>query len=88
MDTEVPRSIEQKEESRDNEDHVFMILDYKSKIESKLSNICDGILKLLNTRLIPSAATGDSKVFYLKHKERERESERREKSQKERETKY
>ncbi|XP_065621902.1 14-3-3-like protein [Quercus suber] len=45
-----------------------MIRDYRSKIESELSNICDGILKLLDTRLIPSAATGDSKVFYLKMK--------------------
>ena len=61
-------SIEQKEESRGNEDHVSMIRDYRSKIESELSNICDGILKLLDTRLIPSAATGDSKVFYLKMK--------------------
>ncbi|XP_075658764.1 14-3-3-like protein [Castanea sativa] len=61
-------SIEQKEESRGNEDHVSMIRDYKSKIESELSNICNGILKLLNTKLIPSVATGDSKVFYLKMK--------------------
>ena len=58
-------SIEQKEESRNSEDHVSMIQDYRSKIESELSNICDGILKLLDTRLIPSAATGNSKVFYL-----------------------
>ncbi|GAB2213058.1 hypothetical protein Droror1_Dr00021074 [Drosera rotundifolia] len=29
---------------------------------------CDGILKLLDTRLIGSAAGGDSKVFYLKMK--------------------
>ncbi|KAF3957491.1 hypothetical protein CMV_017504 [Castanea mollissima] len=35
--------IEQKEESRGNEDHMSMIRDYKSKIESKLSNICDKI---------------------------------------------
>ncbi|KAF3944188.1 hypothetical protein CMV_029322 [Castanea mollissima] len=61
-------SIEQKEESRGNKDHVSMIRDYKSKIESELSNICNGILKLLDTRLIPSAATSDSKVFCLKMK--------------------
>ena len=61
-------SIEQKEESRGNEDHVSMIRDYKSKIKLELSNICDEILKLLDTRLIPSAATYDSKVFYLKMK--------------------
>ncbi|CAL0317857.1 unnamed protein product [Lupinus luteus] len=61
-------SIEQKEESRGNEDHVVIIRDYRSKIEDELSNICDGILKLLDSRLIPSAASGDSKVFYLKMK--------------------
>ncbi|KOM52021.1 hypothetical protein LR48_Vigan09g068000 [Vigna angularis] len=61
-------SIEQKEESRDNEDHVTVIRDYRSKIESDLSNICDGILKLFNSHLIPSASSGDSNVFYLKMK--------------------
>ena len=45
-----------------------MIQDYKSKILSELSNICNGILKLLDTRLIPPAATGNLKVFYLKMK--------------------
>ena len=60
--------MEQKEESRGNEDHMFKIRDYRSKIEPELSNICDGILKLLDIRLIPSAATSDSNVFYLKMK--------------------
>ncbi|RZC49333.1 hypothetical protein C5167_017762 [Papaver somniferum] len=61
-------SIEQKEESRGNEENVLTIRDYRSKIETELSGICDGILKLLDTRLIPSASSGDSKVFYLKMK--------------------
>ena len=43
-----------------------MIRDYRSKIESELSNIYNGILNLIDTRLIPSATTSDSKVFYLK----------------------
>ncbi|KAI8532338.1 hypothetical protein RHMOL_Rhmol11G0206600 [Rhododendron molle] len=61
-------SIEQKEESRGNADHVAAIKEYRAKIESELSSICDGILKLLDSKLIPSAASGDSKVFYLKMK--------------------
>ncbi|KAJ6335495.1 hypothetical protein OIU78_012178 [Salix suchowensis] len=61
-------SIEQKEESRGNEDHVSVIRDYRAKIETELSSICDGILKLLDSRLIPAASAGDSKVFYLKMK--------------------
>ncbi|XP_047321800.1 14-3-3 protein 2-like [Impatiens glandulifera] len=61
-------SIEQKEESRGNADHVATIKEYREKIETELSSICDGILKLLDSKLIPSAANGDSKVFYLKMK--------------------
>nr|GMC58555.1 14-3-3-like protein [Ipomoea batatas] len=37
----------------------------------KLSNICDGILKLLNSRLIPSTPTSHSQVFYLKMMKRD-----------------
>lgn len=61
-------SIEQKEESRGNEGHVATIREYRSKIETELSEICDGILKLLDEKLIGSASNGDSKVFYLKMK--------------------
>ncbi|KAJ1443266.1 14-3-3 protein [Sesbania bispinosa] len=61
-------SIEQKEESRGNEDHVAIIKDYRGKIETELSKICDGILSLLESNLIPSAASPESKVFYLKMK--------------------
>ncbi|KAI7730327.1 hypothetical protein M8C21_016332, partial [Ambrosia artemisiifolia] len=57
-----------KEESRGNQDHVSVIKDYRSKIEKELSDICDGILKLLDSKLVPSAGSGDSKVFYLKMK--------------------
>ncbi|XP_048430860.1 14-3-3-like protein, partial [Pyrus x bretschneideri] len=42
-------SIEQKEKSRDNDDHAALIRDYRSKIETELSNICDDILKLLDS---------------------------------------
>ncbi|XP_042031061.1 14-3-3-like protein B [Salvia splendens] len=61
-------SIEQKEESKGNEDHVATIKTYRSKIEKELCNICDGILQMLDQRLVPSASSGDSKVFYLKMK--------------------
>ncbi|KAL1308883.1 hypothetical protein HN51_050925 [Arachis hypogaea] len=61
-------SIEQKEESKGNTEHVATIKEYRSKIESELANICDGILKLLDSRLVPSATTSDSKVFYFKMK--------------------
>ncbi|KAL9458226.1 hypothetical protein AB3S75_007148 [Citrus x aurantiifolia] len=61
-------SIEQKDESRGNQDHVSVIKVYRSKIEAKLTEIYGGILKLLNQKLVPTAAAADSKVFYLKMK--------------------
>ncbi|XP_012446693.2 14-3-3-like protein [Gossypium raimondii] len=61
-------SIEQKEESRGNEEYVAKIRDYRAKIEYELSSISDGILKLLDKRLIPAASAAESKVFYLKMK--------------------
>ncbi|XP_019185845.1 PREDICTED: 14-3-3 protein 1 [Ipomoea nil] len=61
-------SIEQKEEGRKNDDHVVLVKDYRSKVESELSAVCAGILKLLDQYLIPSASAPESKVFYLKMK--------------------
>ncbi|XP_024982971.1 14-3-3 protein 2-like [Cynara cardunculus var. scolymus] len=43
-------------------------LQVKSKIEKELSDIGDGILKMLDKKLVPSASSGDSNVFYLKMK--------------------
>ncbi|XP_059281861.1 LOW QUALITY PROTEIN: 14-3-3 protein 1-like [Lycium ferocissimum] len=61
-------SIEQKEEGRKNDEHVVLVKDYRSKVESELSDVCAGILKILDQHLIPSANCGESKVFYLKMK--------------------
>jgi len=61
-------SIEQKEESKGNEAQVSMIKGYREKIELELAKICEDILEVLDKHLIPSAATGESKVFYHKMK--------------------
>ena len=61
-------SIEQKEESKGNETQVSMIKVYREKIETELAQICEDILQVLDTHLIPSAASGESKVFYHKMK--------------------
>ena len=61
-------SIEQKEGSRGNEDHVSVTRDYRAKIETELSSICDGILKVLDSKVIPVAKAGNSKCLYLKMK--------------------
>lgn len=61
-------SIEQKEEGKGKDDHVAVIKEYRGKVENELTTICGGILNLLDTNLIPSSTTGESKVFYLKMK--------------------
>ncbi|RKP27769.1 14-3-3 domain-containing protein [Syncephalis pseudoplumigaleata] len=61
-------SIEQKEESKGNTDHVEKIKKYRTKIEEELQGICNDILKVLDDHLIKNAESGESKVFYHKMK--------------------
>ncbi|KAH9938042.1 14-3-3 protein [Fomitopsis serialis] len=62
----VPTRTSLKEESKGNEAQVQMIKGYREKIESELAKICEDILDVLDKHLIPSAASGESKVFYHK----------------------
>jgi 14-3-3 protein epsilon len=59
-------SIEQKEESKGNDTQVGLIKEYRQKIEAELAKICEDILECLDGHLIPSAESGESKVFYHK----------------------
>ena len=59
-------SIEQKEENKGNDSQVHLIKEYRVKIENELAKICEDILMVLDKHLIPSAETGESKVFYHK----------------------
>ncbi|KFH47916.1 14-3-3 protein-like protein [Hapsidospora chrysogenum ATCC 11550] len=61
-------SIEQKEETKGNSSQVALIKEYRQKIEDELAKICDDILDVLDKHLIPSAKSGESKVFYHKMK--------------------
>ncbi|CCF56560.1 hypothetical protein KAFR_0B02630 [Kazachstania africana CBS 2517] len=62
-------SIEQKEELKENSSkQTELIRNYRSKIEAELTDISNDILTVLDTYLIPSASTGESKVFYYKMK--------------------
>ena len=61
-------SIEQKEESKDNSEHVKLIKDYRNKIETELDETCADILKVLDENLLTAAESGESKVFYNKMK--------------------
>lgn len=61
-------SIEQKEESKNNTAQVALIKEYREKLEKELALICEDILQILASSLIPSAKSGESKVFYYKMK--------------------
>jgi len=61
-------SIEQKEEGKKNEENVKLVKDYRSKIEAELEGVCNRILGLLESHLVPSAGSSESTVFYLKMK--------------------
>eukprot|EP00993_Chasmostoma_nieuportense_P003081 NODE_3826_length_890_cov_144.089122_g3673_i0.p1 GENE.NODE_3826_length_890_cov_144.089122_g3673_i0~~NODE_3826_length_890_cov_144.089122_g3673_i0.p1 ORF type:complete len:249 (-),score=53.60 NODE_3826_length_890_cov_144.089122_g3673_i0:73-819(-) len=61
-------SIEQKEEQKGNAEHVRLIQEYRKQVEKELSEVCEDILKLLETDLIPNAVTGEAKVFFYKMK--------------------
>jgi len=61
-------SIEQKEESKGNNEKLEIIKPYRAKIEKELKAICNDVLDVLDKHLIPAASTGESKVFYHKMK--------------------
>ncbi|KAG6497673.1 hypothetical protein ZIOFF_045577 [Zingiber officinale] len=61
-------SIQQKEEARGNEQHVKTIREYRKKVETELSDICNDIMTLIDGHLIPFSTDGESSVFYYKMK--------------------
>ncbi|KGN52521.2 14-3-3-like protein GF14 iota [Cucumis sativus] len=61
-------SIEQKEESKSNENNVKLIKSYRQKVEEELSKICIDILTIIDKHLIPSSTSSEASVFYYKMK--------------------
>ncbi|KAL8088243.1 hypothetical protein AgCh_038141 [Apium graveolens] len=61
-------SIEQKEESRGNHQNANRIKEYRQKVETELTAICNDIMSVIDEHLIPSCAPGESTVFYYKMK--------------------
>ncbi|GER31846.1 14-3-3 protein [Striga asiatica] len=61
-------SIEQKEESKGNENNVRLIRGYRQKVEDELSKICHDILSVIDKHLIPSSGSAEATVFYYKMK--------------------
>ncbi|KAJ6776222.1 protein 14-3-3 DOMAIN-CONTAINING PROTEIN-RELATED [Salix koriyanagi] len=61
-------SIDQKEESKGNETNVKRIKEYRQKVETELTGICNDIMVVIDEHLIPSCTAGESTVFYYKMK--------------------
>ncbi|KAF6136926.1 hypothetical protein GIB67_025760 [Kingdonia uniflora] len=61
-------SIEQKEESKGNEVNGKRIREYRNKVETELTGICNDIMTVIDKHLIPSSSAGESNVFYYKMK--------------------
>ncbi|GJY50352.1 14-3-3-like protein [Tanacetum coccineum] len=59
-------SIEQKEELHGNNEHAKMAKESRCRIEGEISEICHGLLKLLDEKvLVETKCFGQSKVVYL-----------------------
>jgi 14-3-3 protein epsilon len=61
-------NIESKEENKSENSKTALTKKYRSQVEKELRDICQDILDLLDKNLLPNAASGESKVFYLKMK--------------------
>ncbi|KAH9607002.1 hypothetical protein KSS87_013777 [Heliosperma pusillum] len=61
-------SIEQKEESKGNENNVKLIKGYRQKVEDELTKICQDILAIIDAHLVPHSGSGEATVFYYKMK--------------------
>merc|ERR1712217_136527 len=61
-------SVQQKEQTKGNEEQAKYADEYCKKVEAELQKICDTILGPLDGNLIGKASSGESKVFYQKMK--------------------
>nr|CCC95528.1 unnamed protein product [Trypanosoma congolense IL3000] len=61
-------SIESRENTRERNDNMELILSLRREFEAELAAVCDDLLSLLDTYLIPATQGGEAKVFYLKMK--------------------
>jgi 14-3-3 protein epsilon len=61
-------SIEQKEESKGHEVNVKRIKEYRKKVETELTDICNDIMNVIDEHLIPLSSSGETAVFFYKMK--------------------
>jgi 14-3-3 protein epsilon len=61
-------SIEQKEESKGNQQHVDLVKRFRERVEQELKDRCKEVLDIVEGALLPKATKPDSRVFYFKMK--------------------
>lgn len=61
-------SIESSEGRKEGSENLPLIANLRKESESELAAVCDDLLNLLDTYLIPAAGGAEAKVFYLKMK--------------------
>ncbi|KAL2900240.1 14-3-3-like protein GF14 iota [Bienertia sinuspersici] len=62
----ITSSIEQKEESKGNDNNVKLIKSYRKKVEDELSKICQDILTIIDSHLVPHSGSDEAIAFYYK----------------------
>ena len=61
-------SVEQKEKSQGEEQLASYAREYIAKVENALQKIREGVLALMDKKLVPSPSTDESKAFYYRMK--------------------
>lgn len=61
-------AYEMKERKKEGSVYLPYIVEYKKRIEDELANLCQKIIKNIDTHLIPRATEAEAKVFYHKMK--------------------
>jgi len=61
-------AYEAKEKKKENSPYLDFIVEYKSKVEKELEELCERIIKTIDDSLLSNAADDESKVFYHKMK--------------------
>lgn len=61
-------SMESREKLRENSENMPHIINLRKEFENEVAAVCDDLLSLLDTYLIPAATGGEGKVFYIKMK--------------------
>jgi len=62
-------TIEQREEAKGSSQmRIDLAKAYRKQVEKELAEVCDEVVKVLDTQLLPKASNTESQVFYLKMK--------------------